>query len=76
MPEIGIRRDRRCCLDMEPRTLDAESANLLCTFAEMVVREIEKEKMRVRAALAARPAQVIGFTSSRSVSTTSDHKKL
>ena len=40
----------RCCIDTKPRKFDAESANLLCNFAEMVVREIEKEKMRVRTA--------------------------
>ena len=39
---------RRCCIDTKPRKFDAESANLLCNFAEMVVREIEKEKARVR----------------------------
>ena len=38
----------RCCIDTKPRKFDAESANLLCNFAEMVVREIEKEKARVR----------------------------
>ena len=37
----------RCCIDTKPRKFDAESANLLCNFAEMVVREIEKEKARV-----------------------------
>ena len=68
-----IRRECRCCLDTEPRTLDAESANLLCNFAEMVVREIEKEKMRVRAALPARASLLIRGAFRRSFITTRDH---
>lgn len=46
----GYRLGSLCVIDREPRSFDAESANLLCNFAEMVVREIEKEKTRVRAA--------------------------
>lgn len=38
----------RCVIDRRPRQFDAESCNLLCNFAEVVVREIEKEKLRVR----------------------------
>jgi PAS domain-containing protein len=43
----GYRLGSLCVIDREPRRFDAESCNLLCNFAEMVVREIEKEKMRV-----------------------------
>ena len=45
----GYRLGSLCVIDREPRPFDAESCNLLCNFAEMVVREIEKEKTRVRA---------------------------
>lgn len=34
-----------CVIDNKPRTFDAESCNLLANFAEMVVREIEKDKV-------------------------------
>jgi hypothetical protein len=44
----GYRLGSLCVIDRESRKFDAESANLLCNFAEMVVREIEKEKTRVR----------------------------
>lgn len=47
----GYRLGSLCVIDREPRRFDAESCNLLCNFAEMVVREIEKEKTRVRAAI-------------------------
>jgi PAS domain-containing protein len=43
----GYRLGSLCVIDRESRKFDAESANLLCNFAEMVVREIEKEKTRV-----------------------------
>ena len=43
----GYRLGSLCVIDPKPRTFDAESCNLLCNFAEMVVREIEKEKLRV-----------------------------
>ncbi|KAK9814720.1 hypothetical protein WJX72_010481 [[Myrmecia] bisecta] len=39
----GPRFGTLCVLDYKPRTLDAEKANLLCNFAEMVVREIERD---------------------------------
>lgn len=44
----GYRLGSLCVIDPHPRTFDVESCNLLCNFAEMVVREIEKEKLRVR----------------------------
>ena len=47
----GYRLGSLCVIDPEPRTFDVESCNLLCNFAEMVVREIEKEKFRVRCPL-------------------------
>ena len=31
--------------DIKPRSLDAEQLALLCNFAEMVVREMEKDKL-------------------------------
>lgn len=34
----------RCIIDKEPRTFEAESCNMLANMAEMVIREIEKEK--------------------------------
>jgi hypothetical protein len=34
-------------IDLQPRQFDAESCNVLANFAEVVVREIEKEKLRV-----------------------------
>mmetsp|Transcript_3321 Transcript_3321/g.9610 ORF Transcript_3321/g.9610 Transcript_3321/m.9610 type:complete len:877 (-) Transcript_3321:642-3272(-) len=43
----GYRLGSLCVIDPHPRTFDVESCNLLCNFAEMVVREIEKEKLRV-----------------------------
>ena len=36
---------RRCVIDMKPRTLDTEQMALLCNFAEMAVREMEKGKL-------------------------------
>jgi hypothetical protein len=33
-----------CIIDNKPRTFDAESCNMLANMAEMVVREIEKDK--------------------------------
>ena len=35
----------RCIIDKVPRQLSAESCALLCNFAEMVVREIERDKV-------------------------------
>lgn len=51
----GYRLGSLCVIDRESRKFDAESANLLCNFAEMVVREIEKEKTRVRLCSASAP---------------------
>ncbi|KAK9843847.1 hypothetical protein WJX84_006057 [Apatococcus fuscideae] len=42
----GLRYGSLCVIDRRPRQFDAESCNLLCNFAEVVVREIEKEKLR------------------------------
>ena len=33
----------RCCLDAQPRTLTVQDVNMLCNFAELVVREVEKK---------------------------------
>lgn len=35
----------RCIIDDKPRQFDANSCNMLANMAEMVLREIEKEKM-------------------------------
>ena len=43
----GYRIGALCVWDMEPREFDAENANVLCNFAEVVVRELEKDKLRV-----------------------------
>lgn len=45
---MSVAQTCRCVIDRRPRQFDAESCNLLCNFAEVVVREIEKEKLRVR----------------------------
>jgi GAF domain-containing protein len=37
-----------CVIDTEPRHLDAEQLMVLANFAEVVVREIEKDIARVR----------------------------
>eukprot|EP00884_Botryococcus_braunii_P002377 jgi/Botrbrau1/1213/Bobra.0163s0021.1 len=42
-----IRLGSLCVIDLKPRQFDAESCNVLANFAEVVVREIEKEKMRL-----------------------------
>lgn len=42
-----IRLGSLCVIDLKPRQFDAESCTVLANFAEVVVREIEKEKMRV-----------------------------
>ena len=47
----GFRLGSLCVLDHAPREFDAENCNVLCNFAEVVVREIEKDKRRVRAAI-------------------------
>ena len=38
----------RCIIDRKQRKFDAESCRLLCNFAEVVVKEIEKDEARVR----------------------------
>lgn len=43
----GFRLGSLCVADYKTRDFDAENANVLCNFAEVVVREIEKEKRRV-----------------------------
>eukprot|EP00882_Tetradesmus_deserticola_P000798 GHRQ01000869.1.p1 GENE.GHRQ01000869.1~~GHRQ01000869.1.p1 ORF type:complete len:829 (+),score=338.09 GHRQ01000869.1:201-2489(+) len=40
----GLRLGSLCIIDVKPRTFDAESCNMLANMAEMVVREIEKDK--------------------------------
>ena len=45
----GLRLGSLCVIDREPRDLDAEQLNVLCNFAEVVTREIEKDAARVRA---------------------------
>lgn len=41
----GLRLGSLCIIDKVPRQLSAESCALLCNFAEMVVREIERDKV-------------------------------
>ncbi|KAK9808830.1 hypothetical protein WJX72_004554 [[Myrmecia] bisecta] len=43
----GHRLGSLCLIDRKPRVFDAENCNLLCNFAEVVVREIEKERLRM-----------------------------
>ena len=43
----GCRLGSLCVLDRQPRNFDAENCNVLCNFAEVVVREMEKDKRRV-----------------------------
>lgn len=45
---MGQRLGSLCIIDRKPRWLEAESCNVLINFAEIVVRELEKEQMRVR----------------------------
>ncbi|KAK9827983.1 hypothetical protein WJX81_005140 [Elliptochloris bilobata] len=42
----GLRLGSLCVIDRQPRDLDAEQLNVLCNFAEVVVREIEKDAAR------------------------------
>ncbi|KAK9790562.1 hypothetical protein WJX73_005557 [Symbiochloris irregularis] len=42
----GYRIGALCVWDLAPREFDAENANVLCNFAEVVVRELEKDKRR------------------------------
>jgi GAF domain-containing protein len=46
--DARIRLGSLCVIDLEPRDFDAEQCMVLANFAEVVVREIEKEKLRVR----------------------------
>lgn len=41
----GHRLGSLCVIDRRPRTLDTEQLALLCNFAEMAVREMEKDKL-------------------------------
>ncbi|KAG2454256.1 hypothetical protein HYH02_001289 [Chlamydomonas schloesseri] len=41
----GLRLGSLCIIDNKPRRFDAESCNMLANMAEMVVREIEKDKL-------------------------------
>ncbi|PNW70925.1 hypothetical protein CHLRE_17g739250v5 [Chlamydomonas reinhardtii] len=41
----GLRLGSLCIIDNKPRQFDAESCNMLANMAEMVVREIEKDKL-------------------------------
>lgn len=44
----GMRLGSLCVIDVKPRKLDAEQLMVLANFAEVVVREIEKDIARVR----------------------------
>lgn len=44
----GMRLGSLCVIDKQPRHLDAEQLMVLANFAEVVVREIEKDIARVR----------------------------
>ena len=44
----GMRLGSLCVIDVKPRNLDAEQLMVLANFAEVVVREIEKDIARVR----------------------------
>ena len=43
----GMRLGSLCVIDVKPRNLDAEQLMVLANFAEVVVREIEKDIARV-----------------------------
>lgn len=47
----GDRVGTVCIVDDRPRELEAQSLNVLINFAEVVVRELEKEQARVRPCL-------------------------
>ena len=47
----GMRLGSLCVIDVKPRSLDAEQLMVLANFAEVVVREIEKDIARVRSKL-------------------------
>ena len=63
----GFRLGSLCVLDHKPREFDAENCNVLCNFAEVVVREIEKDKRRVSALAAGCTCSVCHFTVIRHV---------
>jgi len=44
----GHRLGSLCIIDRMPRELEANSCNVLINFAEIVVRELEKERVKVR----------------------------
>lgn len=43
----GHRLGSLCIIDRKPRELEAHSCNVLINFAEIVVRELEKEQNKV-----------------------------
>ena len=43
----GARLGSLCVIDTVPRSIDAEQCNVLVNFAEVVMREVEKEKTRL-----------------------------
>ena len=47
----GIRLGSLCIIDRKPRELEAHSCNVLINFAEIVVRELEKDRVKVRISL-------------------------
>lgn len=47
-----LSKTNRCVIDSKPHKLDAEAANLLANFAEVVVRQIEKATMNMTAQFA------------------------
>lgn len=47
----GHRLGSLCIIDRKPRELEADSCNVLINFAEIVVRELEKERVKVRRCL-------------------------
>ena len=57
----GDRLGSLCVIDTVPRTIDADQCNVLVNFAEVVVRELEKEKRRLveAAALWSRAARAL-----------------
>ncbi len=44
----GHRLGSLCVIDRKPRELEAQSCNVLINFAEIVVRELEKDRAKVR----------------------------
>ncbi len=56
----GMRLGSLCVIDTQPRHLDAEQLMVLANFAEVVVREIEKDMARVRRAARSLPPCMLG----------------